>query len=405
MRIVHVVDYLMPGLGYQEMLLPVWNARHGHETHVVTSDRYAPAPDYKYTFAPILGPRLVGTGSTSIEGVSVHRLRTLFEWQGRVWLDALVRSVDALSPDAIFMHGTSCTSAFRLARWARRYRVPMVMDNHMTFSSQRRTLAARLYYAALRQGTRRQLMPAAYRFLGVAQECCDFLASIQGVPRECIELLPLGVDTTVFRPDPAAAAAFRARLGVPGEARLILQSGKITPDKGADLLAVATAPLMAQDRSLRLVLLGGGAPEFLGRITDTLSAHGVADRLIVHPFVPAAELAGAFSAANLCVFAKAASLSCLEAAACGAAVLMNDMPICRWRAEMGVGATFTNGDATDLRRRIAEFLSDASLRDRTGSRARASVVSHFSYDAVAAHAEEILARAIKDAGTTNRRAA
>lgn len=398
MRIVHVVDYLMPGLGYQEMLLPVWNARHGHEAHVVTSDRYAPVPDYDYTFAPLLGPRLVGTGTSSIDGVVVHRLQTLLELEGRVWLRGLIPAVEALSPEAVFVHGTSCPSAFRLAGWARRRGMPMVMDNHMTFSSQRRSTAAPLYYAALRWITRHRLVPAAHRFLGVAQECCDFLAARQGVPRERIDLLPLGVDTAVFRPDAEAAKAFRARLGVPPDARLILQSGKITPDKGADLLAGAVAPLLAADPSLRLVLVGGGAPAFLQRIGGLLDTHGVADRLLTHPFMPAADLAGAFSAAELCVFAKAASLSCLEAAACGAVVLMNDMPICRWRAEMGVGVTFADGDADDLRRRMAELLADARLRAQLSAAARASVSGNFSYDAVAARSEEILAEAVRQRG-------
>ena len=46
MRIVHIVDYLMPQMGYQEFLLPKWNSHQGHEVFIITSDRY-PISNYE----------------------------------------------------------------------------------------------------------------------------------------------------------------------------------------------------------------------------------------------------------------------------------------------------------------------------------------------------------------------
>ena len=57
LRIVHVADYVMPSMGYQELALAKWNARHGHQVHLVTSDRYTPVPHYKRTWETFLGPR------------------------------------------------------------------------------------------------------------------------------------------------------------------------------------------------------------------------------------------------------------------------------------------------------------------------------------------------------------
>ena len=54
-RIVHVVDYLMPTLGYQEFLLPKWNAKFDHEVFIVTGDRFYPVPDYDQTWGKLLG--------------------------------------------------------------------------------------------------------------------------------------------------------------------------------------------------------------------------------------------------------------------------------------------------------------------------------------------------------------
>lgn len=393
MRIVHAVDYLMPTLGYQEMLLPKWNARHGHETHIVTSDRYSLIPNYDQIFGPLLGPRILTPGTTTIEGVQVHRLPTRIEFSGRVWLAGLTRKIAELAPDAVFVHGTSSPMAVRLAWWAKRARVALIMDNHMTFSSRRHSLAGRGYYPLLRWITRTVLVPGSYRFVGVAQECCDFLAQAQAVPAERIEMLPLGIDPDLFHPDDAAGAAFRRENGIPANARVVLQTGKITPDKGADLLAEAMAPLMATAPDIVLLLVGSGPPAYIARVREKLNTHGVADRLVIHPLVPVEKLAGVFAAADLCVFARAASLSCLEAAACARPVLMSDMPIGRWRASMGVGLTFAAEHVSDLRAVIAAMLGDAEARQRLGQAARQSVAAHFSYDVIASQSEKLLDRA------------
>ena len=42
MKIIHVVDYFQPILGYQEVFLAKEQAKLGHDVVVITSDRYAP---------------------------------------------------------------------------------------------------------------------------------------------------------------------------------------------------------------------------------------------------------------------------------------------------------------------------------------------------------------------------
>ena len=46
MKIVHVVDYLMPDMGYQEFLLAQYNLLDGHEVFIITSNKYYPVPNY-----------------------------------------------------------------------------------------------------------------------------------------------------------------------------------------------------------------------------------------------------------------------------------------------------------------------------------------------------------------------
>ena len=120
MRILHVADYLMPTMGYQEFILPKWNAKNSNDVHIITSDRYTPVSDYNTTWKYILGPRHVGVSTQIIDGVTVHRLPVKLEFRRRIWLSKLRSKVSEISPDVIFCHGTSSPLAFSLTKISRK---------------------------------------------------------------------------------------------------------------------------------------------------------------------------------------------------------------------------------------------------------------------------------------------
>jgi hypothetical protein len=85
MKIVHLIDYFQPVLGYQEAFLAREQLRLGNEVTVVTSDRYAPFPDYMNTVYPLLGERIRAPGRFIEEGIPVWRLPVQFERRHRCW--------------------------------------------------------------------------------------------------------------------------------------------------------------------------------------------------------------------------------------------------------------------------------------------------------------------------------
>jgi len=394
LRIVHVVDYLMPRMGYQEYLLAKWNAKHGHEVHVVTSDRYAPVPNYDETLRTLLGERVVGPTVERADGFTVHRLPTALEWRTRTWIVGLTEAIERIRPDVVFCHGSTSVTAFRVARFAGKHQVPLLMDNHMVFSVMDRTEAGRVFYRVLPGLTRRFLSPVTYRFLGVADECCAFLRDVQGVSPSQVELLPLGLDLDVFSVDGKSGLRARAGLGIPRDARVVLQTGKLTRDKGAALLSAAIAPTMKRDTSVWLVFVGSGPEDYVDEVLGPVREAGVTDRVRFVPLMPLAELPSAYRLADLCVYPAASSLSCVEAAGCGRAVVMSDLPIGRWRAERGVGVCYQTGDVDNLRRTIEELLANDAERCRLGKSAAEAVRHSFSYDVIARDSEAMMRNAI-----------
>jgi glycosyltransferase involved in cell wall biosynthesis len=394
MKIVHVVDYLMPKMGYQELLLPKWNARHGHEVHIITSDRFSPVPDYDQTWGKLLGPRICGTGITKIYDATLHRLPCTWEWKERTWISGLKSKIKQLNPDVIFCHGSGSPTAMRVSAFCKRFGMPLLMDNHMVEAAKNNRISGRIYYSILKLTTKLILTRGVNCFLGVAEECCDFLAVEQGIPRSKIENLPLGVDTDVLHVDDAAGAELRAKLNIPLSAKVVLQTGKLSTDKGPHILSQAMGPVMKQNPDAWLVFLGAGEGDYLNTVLKPLKENEVMDRVKIIPFVPFSGLAEYYNMSDLCVYPAAASMSCLEAAACGKCVIMADLPVGKWRAEKGVGLCYREGNIEELKEIITQLLFDDKRRLTIGQQAQKSVLAHFSYDKIANQAEELMCRAI-----------
>src|SRR3989344_996114 len=77
MRIVNLIDYFQPKIGYQETFLSREFMKMGHETFVVTSDRYYPFPHFAKSVGNVLGKRYIGAGERIEEGINVLRLKSL----------------------------------------------------------------------------------------------------------------------------------------------------------------------------------------------------------------------------------------------------------------------------------------------------------------------------------------
>ena len=107
MKIVHVIPYFQPKLGYQEFYLAKEQQKMGHEVCVITSDRYAPYPDFLRTVGKILGQRYVGRGTFVEEGLKVVRLPLLFEIASTVLLLGLRETLADFAPDVVHAHGAT----------------------------------------------------------------------------------------------------------------------------------------------------------------------------------------------------------------------------------------------------------------------------------------------------------
>jgi phosphatidylinositol alpha-1,6-mannosyltransferase len=205
-------------------------------------------------------------------------------------------------------------------------------------------------------------------------------------------VVPPGVDTGRFHPlDAAARCATRDRLGVPGDAELVVSVSRLVPRKGMDTLIRASAEVASRHPQLRVVIAGGGRDErrlrrliartrapaqLVGRVSDDElpALYGCSD---VFAMLCRNRWAGLEQEGFGIVF--------LEAAACGVAQLAGRSGGSHEAVDHGLtGLILDHPQSVSASAgALAWLLDDRPMRTAMGQASRARVVSQFTYDTLA----------------------
>ncbi|QRQ88159.1 glycosyltransferase [Cupriavidus oxalaticus] len=213
------------------------------------------------------------------------------------------------------------------------------------------------------------------------------MISAGAVAPERIRVMPNGIDTALFRPDPAQRQARRSALGVNANTRVVINVGRLVPEKAQHVLLEAIARLVRKADSakssadLRLFIVGEGpVRSALEASIGRLGLQGVVTLLGMRQDVPAL-----LNAAD--VFALSSDIEGMplvigEALSSGCAVVATDAA--------GVAELLGNAGKI-VPRGNAEALADAldramasgvgTYEEQTARRQR--IVEKFSLEAVA----------------------
>jgi glycosyltransferase involved in cell wall biosynthesis/predicted metal-dependent phosphoesterase TrpH len=222
-------------------------------------------------------------------------------------------------------------------------------------------------YAGLRSGERRvsdAMALAVSAFYGACDVVLspspasdDALAAI-GMPAERVLRWDRGVDTSRFRPQPRGE---RSQAGAVN----VLYSGRITREKGVEMLADAFLLARARDPRLHLVVAGGGPEQecLRERIGEHASFLG---------WLEGDELARAYARADMFLFPSATDTFgqvILEAQASGLPViaLARGGPVSL--IEHGVSGLLCEGDPARLADAVVELAAAPLLRERLAAAA------------------------------------
>jgi D-inositol-3-phosphate glycosyltransferase len=208
-----------------------------------------------------------------------------------------------------------------------------------------------------------EVVDCADLMLASTAEERDQLAELYGAEPARVEIVPPGVDHSVFRPSARDGVELRARFGL-GDGPLALFVGRIQPLKGADVALRALAAL--DDDRTRLVVVGGpsgpsGAAES-ARLERLVGELGLETRVRFLPPQPHDALADFYRAADVCIVpsrSESFGLVALEAAACGTPVVAAAVGGLRSLVDDGVTGFLVDGhDPADYVQPLAEVLEN-----------------------------------------------
>jgi glycosyltransferase involved in cell wall biosynthesis len=211
---------------------------------------------------------------------------------------------------------------------------------------------------------------AADRVLPVTQVLADMIAAA-GVPPERIAVIPNGVEATFLRDvDPQPV---RARYGLDG--RLVLGfTGFARAWHGLDRIVRFIARAGRDD--IHFLIVGDG--DVIAALQDEAGRLGVAERLTVTGIVQREAVAGHVAAFDIAlqpaVVPYASPLKLMEYMALSKAIVAPDRPNIREILSDGADALLTApDDEAALDRALLRLASDASLREKLGRAARATL--------------------------------
>lgn len=196
-----------------------------------------------------------------------------------------------------------------------------------------------------------------------------------------ITVIPHPVDTASFIPDTAR---------VPNGSIHILFAGRIERIKGVETLARAVPEVVQEVKNCTFTFLGNDTNSSDNRrslrqeIKKYLESQNCAERVTFLDRVGKENLIKYYQSSDITVIPslyESLGFVCLEAMACGKAVVASDAGgLSEIVENHKTGLVATAGDPRALADGIIELCKDASLRRRLGTEARKFVETHYSYE-------------------------
>ena len=295
----------------------------------------------------------------------------------------LSRTWQAHRPDVVHAH--FWMSGLASLQAATRHGLPVVQTFHALGVVKRRWQGEADTSPSSRLDLEREV---ACRVDRVIATCSDEAAELQalGVPGDRIDIVPCGVDVSLFRP---ADVENRSRT-VPR----LLVVGRLVPRKGVEdaIRALALVP------GAELVIVGGPGVDQLdadpevARLRQVMIECGVADRVVLTGHLPHEELPAVIRSSDLLLavpWYEPFGITVLEAMACGVPVVGSAVGGLLDTVVPGVtGLLVTQRDPGSIAAAIRLLLDDEPRRAAMGRAGADRVRELYTWERVAAQTEQ-----------------
>jgi glycosyltransferase involved in cell wall biosynthesis len=387
MKIVHLIDYYQPWMGYQETYLAIEQSRLGHEVWVVAADRYMPRTK------KIIENRFVESGITEEDGVKIWRLPVYYEFttnNGYVVLKGLQQVLEKIKPDVVHVHGIISINSILAATYKHKFRYHLVCDNHTSFlnfyqvgegvvKKAAKAAAYKIFSAFLGF----YVVPKVDKIVAIGEEEKIFLQWLFGKQADNFPIIHLGADHRKFTIDCKARTNYRESLHFRTEDLVFGHAGKIQQSKGIEIFLRALSPIKDEQKRFKLLLVGSIEEQYKQHLLNLANDLHFKDLIYFHPFATREELPNLLNAMDIAVWPDDITITAIEAMAVG-------LPIITCRSlytqsiigKYSAGLLVKRNEINELTLAIKSLVEDTEKRKVFSRNARNAVESELNWEKI-----------------------
>jgi len=396
MRFLILTQYFLPETGAPQVRLAAMIRellRLGHTVEVVTALPNYPQgeifPDYRGHFYH----------QELWEGVCVHRvwmyaatgagIKRLFNYFSFM-ITAMWGLQKAGKPDYLFVESPPLFLGITGYLFAKRWRAKMIFNVADLWPETVKALGLMRDGLALRLAEKLEawLYRKANYVTVLTESVRHKFINDKQVPAHKVLLLPNGVDTKMFKPQPADSQ-LRASFGVPAGKHLILYAGTHGYAHGMEVILEAASLLI--DTNVVFLLVGGGSEK--KRLQQLCEQSGLSNVLFRAPQPPeciaqlySLTIAGIATVRDFSLLKYICSAKALPIMACGKPVLYSGAGDgAQLIIDAKAGIVIAPGDSNGLAEAVRDLVNDPDNAAKLGSNGRAYVKKHLQWSIVVAN--------------------
>jgi glycosyltransferase involved in cell wall biosynthesis len=170
------------------------------------------------------------------------------------------------------------------------------------------------------------------------------------------------------------------------EKKIVLFLGRLSPEKGLDVLIPAFKQITNLEKNIQLVLIGPSTKDYEKQINDWITQLNLSQYVTIIGPLYGTDKLEAYADADIFVlpsYSEAMSMSSLEAMACGLPIIIsNNTSICNEVREANAGI-ITNNSIQEISDAILFLLKNEELAREMGKNGRNLINNKFSWQIVA----------------------
>lgn len=311
-------------------------------------------------------------GHDKIDGYNVIYHKILFSPLGNSLCPSIFRTILKIKDeyDLIHAHSHLFLSTIMASLVRRIGSPPLIITNHGIMSASAPDWFNILYMKTIGKWT----LKSADKIICYTQKEKDKLADMLKIDSKKIAVIPNGVNTDLFHPNPNINRSNTSN------AITILWVGRFVRGKGVEYIIHAAKIMVKENPDLKILLVGDGPSK--GKIKGLIEKFNLKENVKIKENIPNANMPEVYQKTDIFVLPslnEGVPKTILEAMACGKPVVISEFPHLQELIKNS-GLSFPKGDVHALADKIMRLIRDPELAKELGINGRKKILKDHSWE-------------------------